>query len=70
MRFLFIFFGVEDEQYVSTHNILAMNNLLVWCRLLQYLSMSRSVGVLIIMVFEMIQAASPCSPPQQSQQSR
>ena len=39
----------------ASHMMLAINNLLVWCRLLQYASASKSVGVLIIMVIEMMQ---------------
>ena len=38
----------------AQHVILAINNLLVWCRLLQYFSSSRSIGVLLIMIIEMI----------------
>eukprot|EP00966_Prymnesium_polylepis_P263736 6092930-Prymnesium_polylepis.1 len=50
LRVAYMLMGLdEDEHYVDTHNVLAMNNLLVWCRLLQYLSMSQNVGVLIIM---------------------
>uniref|UniRef100_A0A7S3B8D3 Ion transport domain-containing protein n=1 Tax=Haptolina ericina TaxID=156174 RepID=A0A7S3B8D3_9EUKA len=44
----------EDHVLLDTHGILALNSLLVWCRLLQYLSMHKSSGVLIIMVMEMI----------------
>ena len=37
------------------HSILAINNLLVWCRVLQYYSSNKSIGVLIIMIIEMMQ---------------
>jgi len=37
------------------HSLLAINNLLVWCRLLQYYSSFKSIGVLIIMIMEMLE---------------
>lgn len=43
-----------DHEWLQ-HMLLAVNNLLVWCRLLQYYSSSKSIGVLIIMVIQMTQ---------------
>ena len=50
--------GVESAP-LTLHTVdnilLAAVNVLVWCRVLQYYSSNKSIGVLIIMIIEMMQ---------------